>query len=52
MGLTEVPIDKTALMPKASEIKEATAAQKLARTMLTVQQATKHIYVIRDGRIS
>jgi hypothetical protein len=46
-----VPIEKTALMENASEVKEATTTRKLATTTMSVQPATKHIYVLREGRI-
>jgi hypothetical protein len=47
-----VPIEKTALMENASEVEEVTTTQKLATTMMSVQPATKHIYVLREGMIS
>jgi hypothetical protein len=44
-----VPIEKTALMENASEVKEATTTRKLATTTMSVQPTTKHIYVLREG---
>jgi hypothetical protein len=36
-------------MANALELKEATAAQNLDRTLVIVQHTTKHKYVLREG---